>query len=162
MNIMIGSVMDALRATANNKNINLVSIFSGRDKKRLLDLHGIDFDEEMKDCTNMLRLSFDDVFGMEEDSPSKEDVRKAIEWCKDRKNVMVHCFAGMSRSSALAYVIACSQMPVDHALQVINLKVHCPNDLIVSLGSDILGNKKMVKKLEKKEKQTRQQWMSIQ
>jgi len=161
MNITIGSVMDALRAMGQNKNLDIVSIFCERDKKRLLNDQNIDFDEEIKDYKNILRLSFDDVFGMVEDSPSLEDVRKAIEWCKGKKQVMVHCYAGMSRSSALAYVIACSQMPVDHALQVINLKVHCPNDLIVSLGSQILDNKKMVKKLEKKEKQTRQQWMSL-
>ena len=161
MNIIICSVTDIFRVLAKNKDADVVSIFCERDKKRLLNEQNIDFDVEMEGCKNVLRLSFDDVFGFEEDSPSVDDVRKAIEWSKGKKQLFVHCYAGMSRSSAMAYVIACSQMPVDHALQVVDLKVHCPNDLIVSIGSDILGNKKMIKKFEREEKKTRRQWMAL-
>ncbi|GIW79256.1 MAG: hypothetical protein KatS3mg105_1063 [Gemmatales bacterium] len=89
-----------------------------------------------------LHLQFDDI---ECDlppfvSPSKPAIGKALAWSKGRERLAVACHAGISRSSAVAYVIACSQMPPEQAIKILRPGCHMPNELIVSLGSAILEN----------------------
>ena len=46
---------------------------------------------------------------------------------------------GISRSSAIAYLIACTRMPEKKALEMLDYSNHYPNRHIVYLGASILG-----------------------
>jgi predicted protein tyrosine phosphatase len=68
--------------------------------------------------------------------------------------LVVHCFAGISRSSAAAYVAACTVHPdrdelaIAKALRTASATA-CPNRLIVSLADRLLGREgRMVKAVE--------------
>jgi predicted protein tyrosine phosphatase len=85
--------------------------------------------------------------------PCDEHVNKLIEFarCWDRaKPMVVHCFAGISRSTAGAYVAACAlnperdEMAIATALRRASATA-TPNARIVSLGDRMLGrNGRMV------------------
>lgn len=58
--------------------------------------------------------------------------------------LLIHCFAGVSRSTAAAYVLACaSRSPGEEAALAAFLRRTCPeatpNALMVSLADDLLG-----------------------
>jgi predicted protein tyrosine phosphatase len=96
--------------------------------------------ETAKDC---LYLEFHDV-PIKRPSlvePKSEDVAAALEWIKDKDHskVICSCEAGISRSSAMAYVISCQSQPPEEAIKALDVNVHIPNTLIVSLGADLLG-----------------------
>ncbi|MCW2282494.1 putative protein tyrosine phosphatase [Rhodoblastus acidophilus] len=63
--------------------------------------------------------------------------------CAPDEDVLVHCWMGVSRSPAAAYIIACARAPgKEHALAQ-NLRsvspIATPNRLLVSLADDLLG-----------------------
>ena len=93
-------------------------------------------------CKSVLKLEFDDVFKRTEGSraPRAKDISRVLEWAKDKSGITVHCHAGYSRSAAVAYLIECAASKPEEAIKVLNYKIHCPNELIVKLGADILGN----------------------
>lgn len=82
-------------------------------------------------------------------SPKKEDVEKILNWAKGRKNIACCCHAGISRSSAAAYLIVCQEVGVPEALKRIKLHKHRPNKLIVHYGSQILNNNEVWTAFEK-------------
>jgi len=91
-------------------------------------------------CGGVLRLDFDDVIRAEYGSrePRIEDVRRAIEWSRDKEDIVIHCHAGSSRSSAIAYVIECAAVGPDEAVKIFDYRYHSPNELIVELGATFL------------------------
>jgi predicted protein tyrosine phosphatase len=99
-----------------------------------------------KNCKGMLVLEFEDsdhdIPGCR--VPQKEDVEAMLKWSKDiditKDKIAVHCTAGVSRSSASAYIIACSKMPIEKALGCLCVYWHDPNWRIVGFGADILGS----------------------
>ena len=79
--------------------------------------------------------------------PAEGHVRELIEfvggWDRERPMV-VHCFAGISRSTAAAYVTLCAVNPSrdeDEIAQHLRSASRCasPNPLIVALGDRLLG-----------------------
>lgn len=71
--------------------------------------------------------------------PSQKDIEKALEFAKGRENLLVSCQAGISRSSATAYVIKAAETnPID-ALDILDKSMHLPNDFIIYHGSNILN-----------------------
>ena len=79
--------------------------------------------------------------------PAEDHVRELIEfvagWDRERPMV-VHCFAGISRSTAAAYVTLCAVNPSrdesDIAQQLRSAsRFASPNPLIVALGDRLLG-----------------------
>src|SRR5262245_11125807 len=70
--------------------------------------------------------------------PAAEDVRRALEWSADSTDLVVSCNAGVSRSSALAYIILCRQRPPQEAIAALTPNWHRPNELIVRLGAQLL------------------------
>lgn len=74
--------------------------------------------------------------------PTKEDVEKILAWSELRSEpFVIACAAGVSRSSATAYLIAYQKTKsIDEALAILNPDRHNPNALIVKYGSDILNN----------------------
>jgi len=72
--------------------------------------------------------------------PSMEDVEEVLSWAKGKDPILVRCQGGVSRSSAMAYLIACSRTFPCCASNVLNPMLHWPNQLVVSLGAKCLGN----------------------
>src|SRR5262245_21466196 len=56
--------------------------------------------------------------------PAAEDVRRALEWAADCTDLVVACHAGVSRSSALAYVILCRHRPPHEAIEILTVNWH--------------------------------------
>jgi len=71
-------------------------------------------------------------------SPSMLTVINFLDWSRDKEDIMCVCHAGVSRSSATAYVIASSRIGPEKALEFLKPMWHWPNRLIVWLGSQIL------------------------
>jgi predicted protein tyrosine phosphatase len=50
-------------------------------------------------------VEFDDVFDIRHGGPTLDDVRSMVEWALERERILVHCHAGISRSTATAWGI---------------------------------------------------------
>ena len=93
---------------------------------------------------DVLSVTFDDVTSdncAPYVTPSIEDVKSILDWSKDKDDIIVHCTAGISRSSAIAYLIEYEKTKsfLD-ALETLNYVLHCPNKLIVCQGAAIFKN----------------------
>jgi predicted protein tyrosine phosphatase len=69
-----------------------------------------------------------------------EDVKKFLGFAKGRKELLVACAAGISRSSATAYAIMAQEHGLTEALSVLKVGVHWPNRLIVFMAAEVLGD----------------------
>ena len=62
--------------------------------------------------------------------------------CDDQRSLLIHCWAGISRSSAAAYAIACDRTPGFERDIAIELRRRSPsatpNRLMVRLADDLL------------------------
>jgi predicted protein tyrosine phosphatase len=121
-------------------NINLISI---RDTNAEEAYKAID-DANLK---NILVVNFDDIIApfpdRDEKAPEESDIIRILEWAKQKmkendNNFIVHCTAGISRSSAVAVLIQYLQDP-EKALKVINPMIHSPNMKVLELGEKILN-----------------------
>lgn len=73
---------------------------------------------------------------------SREKIESILNWSKEQyektqKGFVVHCFAGISRSSAVAMLI--NKMLKDDLFVPYNVRFHSPNPIIIKHGADILG-----------------------
>ncbi len=102
-----------------------------------------------KDC---ICVKFDDVEmarpGYE--IATEDQIKQVIEWAKDKDELIVACRAGISRSSAMAYLIAASKVGPEKAIKMLDMSWHQPNPLVVEIGTKVLGNPKV--------KEVYQQW----
>lgn len=73
----------------------------------------------------------------------KNHVEEAVAWAKDKEDLVVACRAGVSRSSAMAYIIMCSKYDPKEAIKVLDVDTHAPNQHVVKLGSEVLENKEV-------------------
>ena len=91
-------------------------------------------------------LVFDDIPSVREGfhEPKIEHIQDALDFAQDKKELIVCCQAGVSRSSAVAYVIRAKAVGAYEALSVLNPSVHFPNSMVVELGSQILKKPDMV------------------
>lgn len=71
--------------------------------------------------------------------PTLEDVQKALDFGNGKENLLVTCHGGVSRSSAIAYLIAASRVGGQRALDILDPNIHEPNSLIIKYGEQILG-----------------------
>ena len=112
------------------------------------------------DANQHLKLTFHDVVEMMEgfSAPQAVDAQKLVEFIGgwDRKQPMlIHCWAGISRSTASAYTALCMLRPkADEEELALELRAASPsatpNRLIISLVDDILGRKgRMSRAIEK-------------
>jgi predicted protein tyrosine phosphatase len=83
----------------------------------------------------------------EQTPPDEIHVRDLLRFAQDwnrSQPMLVHCWAGISRSTASAFAIACMLTPAGHELQIARLlrerapHAH-PNLRIVALADDLLG-----------------------
>ncbi len=63
--------------------------------------------------------------------PTEGDVKSILKYAQEKKNVMIACSNGMTRSVSLAYVIRCIKESPEMALTSITKKRSHPNELIV-------------------------------
>jgi predicted protein tyrosine phosphatase len=97
------------------------------------------------------QLKFEDIKDPDDRwAPNKDHVEQIIDWAKnlpDRTNLLVHCFAGVSRSSASAITIECARNNVKTIGELDEIykyffeirPVMYPNDLIIQYADEILG-----------------------
>jgi predicted protein tyrosine phosphatase len=113
-----------------------------RDENRLLRPPGVEAD-------NHLWLQMDDIAEPVDGMivPSEEHVERLVSFAKrwDRAQPMVvHCFAGISRSTAAAFISACALAPerdeTEIAMRIRNASpTASPNPRLVALADSYLG-----------------------
>jgi len=99
------------------------------------------------DKNNWLFLNMDDVIDADVPlAPQKEQVAQILEWGRslpaDAK-VLVHCFAGVSRSTASALALKVQELGVDKLDECIEWLVNhrpiaCPNPVITKHADELL------------------------
>jgi predicted protein tyrosine phosphatase len=91
-----------------------------------------------------LFLSFDDITQSYNGVlPTVENVKEAIEFAEDAESLLVHCKAGISRSTAIAYAILCAKSGAGTEKECLEelvriRSVAIPNKLMVSLADTLL------------------------
>src|SRR5262245_52675635 len=90
----------------------------------------------------VLHLQFDDITTRFPDlkHPVVEDVQEALDWASGSEDLIVACHAGVSRSSALAYVLRSRDWSPSQAVKILERGIHSPNRLIVEIGAKLLAN----------------------
>lgn len=144
MNIGIFSAENAAKEIKqHSKRWHVVSL---RDCKYGGDTHILDnLDDDTK---GIFIKRFDDVSHVKYENmgytpPKQSDIKDILDWVKgeEPKNLMVHCWAGVSRSSATAYIIACTIMEPEEAIKLLIPGKHIPNEMIIEHGAFILGDR---------------------
>jgi predicted protein tyrosine phosphatase len=131
--ISIMSRREAAEVIASNPNYPIIAIGETTSD---------DVDEKIvSKAKNCLCLKFDDIEFERTGYKIVEakQIRQAIEWAKDKDKLIVACRAGISRSSAMAYLIAASKEGPQEAINILDMSVHQPNPLVIGIGSAILG-----------------------
>lgn len=99
---------------------------------------------------NWLFLDMDDVISEDADAaPKREQVIKLLDWAKELpadSHLVVHCHAGVSRSTAAALAIKVQELGVDRLKDAIDWLLEarpqaCPNPVITKHADEILGAK---------------------
>ena len=97
---------------------------------------------------NWLFLDMDDVISEDaEFAPQKEQVVRLLDWVKklpSDAHLVVHCFAGISRSTAAALAIKVQELGVDQVDEAISWLLEerpqaCPNPVITKHADELLG-----------------------
>ena len=98
-------------------------------------------DDMFDNCKDHTLLLFWDIINpFSGIAPKIHHVEKALEWADDKENLLVACAAGISRSSAIAYLTTYNETKsIETALSKLDLTVHRPNILILMYGDKILG-----------------------
>lgn len=100
------------------------------------------------DHNNWLFLDMDDVINEDADfAPKLDQVRQILEWGKSLPKdarVLVHCLAGVSRSTSAALALMVQEMGVhkiDQAIEwlVDHRSIACPNPVISKHADQLLG-----------------------
>jgi predicted protein tyrosine phosphatase len=98
-------------------------------------------------CERHLRLAFHDIVepmpGLT--APDRDLMQAVLDFgrrCEPQRALLIHCWAGISRSSAAAYAIACERNPGFERDIAIELRRRSPsstpNRLMVRLADDLL------------------------
>lgn len=144
MNIKIVGHKQALKLLEESPNQLYVIFISSPHERRKYAVEGSERIAGLaKECCE---LFFDDVtWPIHNEVVAQEsDVKKALDFAKEKSDVIVTCQAGVSRSSAVAYCIATALNGPLLALSVLNQRIHSPNELVVKHGSIILENPEML------------------
>jgi predicted protein tyrosine phosphatase len=89
-----------------------------------------------RNANRLCELAFDDVEFPREGyvMPAESHIREALAFATDKDDLVVTCTAGMGRSAALAYVVACSRMEPSEAVTILDPERHVPNEVVIGLG----------------------------
>ena len=96
-------------------------------------------------CKDLLKICFDDVYSDKYKNGYQrlatiEDIETMLNFADKKDDLLVHCFAGVSRSSAVAYLIRCTRENPWDAIEKLSKEDHLPNDHVVRLGAKLLDN----------------------
>lgn len=152
MNIKILSHSDALREVkSHSKQYNVIFITNPSDPFYRPELHDL-----VIHAKKALVCQFQDVEFERYDpaktnwagGPQKEHVEAILQFAEDKDNFIICCHAGISRSSATAFVVACAKNDPKEAVKFLNVRKHDPNSLVVKYGSELLGKPEMVEAIQ--------------
>jgi len=144
----------AVEILTNDPKANMISIASSKER---FGPNACSIDQNIfLNAPNCLLLFFDDIWNKSQENygrtiSSYDEIRSVLEWVKDRDDINVHCKMGISRSSAIAYIIACSRMDPKKAIKILNPNIHSPNILIIKQGAEILKDPSIVTEFVKYE-----------
>ena len=135
---------------SNSTNFNIVSIRDsgcGKNymvidslKSKYMDIHPSLFDDITFDMPGYVK-------------PEYGHIADILSWSDGKDDIAVHCTAGVSRSSAVAYLIECKRNGPDLAIRTLDERYHWPNMRIVRLGAFILKNKDVYARARKWKKE---------
>jgi predicted protein tyrosine phosphatase len=96
-------------------------------------------------------LQFDDVGSPTRGkrSPTADDLQSALEFSKKSDNLVVCCRAGQSRSAATAFAICFQRLGPDAAYRMLNPTRHVPNELIINIAAQLIGEPLLLATFEK-------------
>lgn len=92
-----------------------------------------------------LELRFNDISAPRDGlvTPSPTDIRSILDFGRSADILLVHCWAGVSRSTAAAYILACQQAGPEHAPNIASklraaAPYATPNPLMVAIADQRL------------------------
>lgn len=162
--IIIKSLYSFIACYEDYRNPNIISIrdsYSSENNKKIYDI----IDRQVMK-SNLYILNMDDISDLNniEDLlesfplfkiPSKEILSPLINWCENKikennNDFIIHCTAGVSRSSSIAVLIQSLLTPnsLSKIKSVLNYELHEPNGLVLELIEKMLkinGLKKYIK-----------------
>ena len=109
---------------------------------------GHDLDVELAADIKVLTLRFHDIAVATPDliAPDRMAIERLIGFSRDWRPdtpMLIHCFAGISRSSAAAFIMACEKKPGHEYNIARELRQRAPfatpNRLMVAIADDVLG-----------------------
>lgn len=128
----------------------IAEVASGHRPRRMLSLIGGDAAVERPPCIepdDHLTLRFNDIAEPLAGyvTPSADHVSQALAFASSGDGpILIHCYAGVSRSTAMAYAVACAREPdrcereLAQTLRRLS-PTATPNRLIVRLADEALG-----------------------
>jgi predicted protein tyrosine phosphatase len=140
MEILITDISKVAYNVRYNNVSHVLSLLRGRERNELI-MPG-DFPKE-----NWLLLDMDDVINETAVfSPTREQVQHLLQWgnnLPENARLLVHCYAGISRSTAAALALKVQQIGKDNISQAINWLIEhrpqaCPNPVITKYADEIL------------------------
>lgn len=151
-----------------NNNIALISIrdtspdverdesYDKIDRAGIQNLYVANFDD--------LETELDPKYGYKEKPPEHQDIEGILTWTKQKmdegiSSFMVHCTAGVSRSSAVAILIKALHNP-EEALKVINPLLHSPNMRVIDFGEKIIEKLNVADDIKKMEDDYREEFLN--
>lgn len=99
---------------------------------------------------NWLFLDMDDVISEKaEAAPKKEQVERLLSWTNklpSDAHLVIHCHAGVSRSTAAALAVKVQELGVDRLKEAVDWLLEarpqaCPNPVITKFADELLGAK---------------------
>jgi len=81
--------------------------------------------------------------------PRLHHIAELVEWANNKNEILIHCDAGCSRSSACALVVLASRGTVEGAIEFLNPWLHWPNELIIELGARVVKQPRLVEAVKK-------------
>lgn len=101
-------------------------------------------------CPEMIQIKAHDVDVdyQHYKAPTREQIEEGLSFARGKEQLICACHAGISRSSAMAFLCACQAGRMSYAISLLNPALHFPNKLIVRLGSEILGNDQIFRAYE--------------
>jgi len=93
-----------------------------------------------RNANRVCELMFDDIEFHRDNHRMVDEsqVQEAIHFAAGKDNLVVTCTAGMGRSAALAYVVACSKMDPAEAVTILDPDRHTPNEKVIFLGNGLV------------------------
>lgn len=134
---------EAARLLAKNPNkLDIIFISSPENK------YAVDGSEKIAELAReSCEILFNDItfpIGGMKVVPEEHHVLKALKFAEGKKELIIACQMGISRSSAIAYLIEAREVGYEKAFDILNMRVHSPNLLVIKHGAKVLGEQKIL------------------